>query len=57
MDGHIKSVTFNGIVCIHPVRRIEHPVHSMEHLLHHYERMNEQFIHAFISKKRTKSAK
>ena len=41
MSRHIKSVTLNGIVCIHrvrhtvhPVRCIEHPVLRIEHPVH-----------------------
>ena len=44
MPRHIKSVTLNGIVCIHsvrhvrrtahPVPRIGHTVNRMEHLIH-----------------------
>ena len=34
MSRHIKTVTLNGIVCIHRVYRIEYPVRHMEHPVH-----------------------
>ena len=40
MSRHIKSVTLNGIVCIHRVHRAsrtKHPVHRLEQLVHSIE--------------------
>ena len=34
MARHIKSVTLNGVLCIHHVRHLEHTVHCMEHPVH-----------------------
>ena len=37
MSRHMKSVTLNGIVCIHHVHHTEHTVHRSEHPVHHIE--------------------